>query len=210
LSDQTWYKARLIATIPLRSPQSSSLEDTLLEQLALQDWQACINHSEEIVSTFQYWHPSYFALVDPMISTILWFNCCLLSLHTMHHSGESSLPAAESARLESALDPLTVSLQRFSEHWSIANLLLGKLFSPPPPPILSLVSDESNYNCEIQNQSRSCVSGHGSGLASLAFSSSFLAFKHLLIRTTKTRPRSAHIPSSIRSTRIAHPPTCRF
>jgi hypothetical protein len=48
----------------------------------------------------------------------------------MLYSGENSLPAAESARLESALDLLTVSLERFSEHWSIANLLLGKLSSP--------------------------------------------------------------------------------
>jgi hypothetical protein len=120
-------------------PQSSPSENILLEQLALQDWQACINHSEEIVSIFQHWHPSYFALVSPMSTAWFWFNCCLLSRHIMHCSGESSLPAAESARLESAVDLLTVSLQRFSEHRSIANLLLGKLSSPPPP-ILSLVS----------------------------------------------------------------------
>jgi hypothetical protein len=65
-----------------------------------------------------------------MISSIIWVTCCLLSLQIMYSASDSSVPAAENARLESALDLLTVSLQRFSEHWSIASVLLGKLLIP--------------------------------------------------------------------------------
>jgi hypothetical protein len=130
LTDRNGHRTRLIASVPQGTPQSCSSDTSLWEQLALQDWQECISHSEDIVSIFQHWHPSYFALVDPMISSIVWFTCCLLSVQIMYSSSEGSVHAAENSRLESALDLLTVSLQRFSEHWSIAKLLFGKLFLP--------------------------------------------------------------------------------
>lgn len=126
MTDQNPPRSCLIATLPPGPPQTSSPDGSLLEQLALQDWQACIGHTEDIVSIFQHWHPSYFALVDPMISSILWLNCCLLSLQLMHSSSASTNHAAENPRIESGLDLLTLSLQRFSDHWSIAGLLLGE------------------------------------------------------------------------------------
>jgi len=121
------YVTRIIGRFAIPNTKESSAGIRLPHQPTLEDWQTCIGYSEEIVNIFQYWDPAYFALVEPMISTTIWFVGCMLCIQLMYNPTEYS--EAGTARLESALDLLCISLQQFANYWSIADMLLHSIKS---------------------------------------------------------------------------------
>lgn len=95
------------------------------ENLHIQGWQNCVRYAEDISSVFKHWDASYYELVNPIISYLIWYACMILLIHEMSIPSELVTSEPVKRRLEAAVEILYMSLRRFSIWWPLVSKLIG-------------------------------------------------------------------------------------
>ncbi|KAI9835128.1 MAG: hypothetical protein M1819_002497 [Sarea resinae] len=117
----------LISQIHVLEPITNTQLADIMRDDDLGNWVGCISIGEDIAAIFKAWRPGYFTGADPITSTIIWYTTCILTIHTMSNFGQfDEIP---DQRLVSALDLLSLALDRFAQHWQISRILADALKS---------------------------------------------------------------------------------
>ncbi|KIV78154.1 hypothetical protein PV11_09900 [Exophiala sideris] len=117
------YTGHLIINEP---PYEQNVENLCISQDEfIASWQNSILHAEELAGVLRHWVPEYFARADPGICSALWHAACALSLYKM--AGTNKHDPFLAARVESSLDLLCVSLEKFAKTWGIGRTLQDSL-----------------------------------------------------------------------------------
>lgn len=95
------------------------------EELDIQRWQNCVRYAEDISSIFKHWDESYYEVVNPITSYLVWYAGTILLIHAMSTPLELTTSEFGNRRLETTVDTIYTSLYRFSRWWPIASKLIG-------------------------------------------------------------------------------------
>ena len=115
------------AQVQLFLPFSDTRIENLISDDSFRSWKSCISIVEDMADAFRFWRPEYFAVADPMISSIIWFTGCMLTLHMM--STGSHMEEFSNIKVANALDLLNLALENFASYWKISLLLLGNFLA---------------------------------------------------------------------------------